>query len=59
MVAMLLFLLYDAIMEKKKILPITGILLILCIQIVFTQGIQGFMSMKSGCEISEGMPKLA
>ena len=59
MVAMLLFLLYDAIMEKKKRVSIFGILLILCIQIVFTQGIQGFMSMKSGCEISEGMPKLA
>ena len=59
MVAMILFLLYDAFMEKKKRFPIAGILLILCFQIVFTQGIQGFMSMKSGCEISEGMPKLA
>ena len=59
MVAMLLFLLYDLVMEKRKRFAIVGIALILLFQLVFTQGIHGFMSMKSGYEISEGMPKLA
>ena len=59
MVAMLLFLVYDGIMEKKKRYALAGIAAILLVQVLFTQGIHGFMSMKSGCEISKGMPKLA
>ncbi len=59
MVAMLIFLLYDIIMERKRRYAIAGIIMILLIQAVFTWGIHGFMSGKSGVEVSEGMPKLA
>ena len=57
MVAMLIFLIYDLIMERKKKQAIAGIIMICLIQALFTWGIHGFMSGKSGVEVSKGMPK--
>lgn len=58
-VAMFIFLVYDLIMEKEKKKTAIGIVILLSVQIFFTQGIQMFISNKSGMEISKGMPKLA
>ena len=57
MVAMLLFLIYDILMEYKKKESLFFLIMILLAQFLFTQGIQLFMSSKSGYEVSKGMPK--
>ena len=57
--AMLIFLVYDLIMEKQRGKTVLAAALLLIVQIVFTQGLHAFMSNQSGVEISKGMPKLA
>lgn len=57
MIAMLLFLLYDIIMETRKKESLFFVVMILLTYFIFTQGIQLFMSNLSGYEVSRGMPK--
>lgn len=59
LVAMLIFLVYDMIMEKEKIRTALALIILISVQILFVQGLHLFMSNKTGMEISTGMPKLA
>lgn len=58
LVAMVLFLVYDWIMEEKKVRTLAVIVLTLLLQALFSLGVDSFMSRKSGYEVSEGQAML-
>ncbi|RJW35673.1 hypothetical protein DXC97_22485 [Lachnospiraceae bacterium TF09-5] len=59
LIAMMLFLFYDLLIEHKEYKKtILFFVMIISVQIFFTQSIHFIMSSKSGYEVSKGMPKL-
>lgn len=58
LVAMLIFLIYDLVMEKKKLRTFAVIVIAVSLQAVCMQGVDSFMSWKSGYPVSGGQAML-